>query len=591
MKLPQTFSSWRRLLLATLLCIALLAMLWGFQSLLQPTIGPLQYTIDGGLPTEGMLPLLFPSSGKDITIEVPLSLSSLTPTTLSIRPDDCLERLDVNGIRVAADTLPFCDYVRGHEINLNGYLRPGLNSLTLAIRDHGGMGGVDIRPLAGRPLFLLLTFGWLAVLCWYAWTLLRLIPISPRIRSIAIAVTMGGLLRLFYLLHTPYTLRGHDADGHLEYVQYLLTHFALPPPNGGWEFYQPPLYYLLGTFWIGLSRIVGLTLSPAILLPILSLILTTTALAVSGTLAIRLFRDRSSQILFTLLLATLPSTVFFAARINNDVLFLFLGTVSIALLLQWWEHPRTQTWYFFIATVGLSFLTKFNAVLLLPSLLLPYLRHRNIRGNLERTAASCFLLLLMAGWFYLPRALTEERPHTIVIGNIGNLNSGLGLPNTLLSLATFNPFNVLLHPFNNAWSDAERRQYFWEYFFRSAFFGEFGNDPSLRPLAIAILTLALILIPIALFGAWAGLRSRAPGATPLFHLLWTGLLGSFAFRILYPFASSQDFRYAILLTLPFTAFVVYGLHELPLYIRRIGYGGAFLFAGLCAIFILAISII
>lgn len=578
-------------MMMALLCSASLAVFWGLHTMTLPTFGPVQYAVDGQESTEGKIPLSFPSRGNTISVDVPVTISQLTPRSLSIRPDDCLDTLKVNGIPVATDILPFCDYTRGRTLDLHAYLHSGENILTLSIRDHGGMGGIDIRPPYNHPLLLAIMTGWITILALSLWALLRSLPLSPFARPIAITVTMGGLLRLFYLLHTPYTLRGHDADGHLEYVQYILSHWTLPDAHGGWEFYQPPLYYLLGTFWIGLSRVSGLTLSPAILLQILSLILTTAALAVSGTLALRLFRDRFSPILFTLLLATLPSAIFFAARTNNDVLFLLLGTVSIFLLLRWWEHPRTSTWYLFVTTVGFNLLTKFNAVLLLPCLLLPFVHHKNIRANLERTVASCFILLLIAGWFYLPRALTEERPGTLVIGNIGNLSSELRVPNSFPSLATFNPFKFLSHPFNNAWSDAGRRQYFWEYFFRSAFFGEFGYDPSFRPLAIMIIILALVLIPIALFGVWSSLRSHAHGATPLFHLLWTGLLGSLAYRILFPFASSQDFRYAILLVIPVTFFLVHGIVSLPKTLRRIAHITTLTFAGLCTAFTIGISIL
>lgn len=577
--------------MATLSCVAMLALLWGFHNLASPIISSPRYTTDGHTWASGQFPLSFPSSGQDITVEFPVLLSPLAPHSLSIRPDDCLNTLVANGVTVVSDALPFCDYTHGKTIDLRAYLHTGDNTLTLMIRDHGGMGGVDIRAPMKHPLILLLTLGWISVLSWYVWRISVLLPIPTRARPVILIVAAGALLRLLYLFATPYTVRGHDADGHLEYVQHLLSRWTLPDPHGGWEFYQPPLYYLLGAGWIGLLRFFDVAASPPILLQSLSFILATAALAVGGFVALRLFHNRSSPVLFTAVLATFPSAVFFTARVNNDVLFLLLGTVSIALLLQWWSHHYTSTWYLFITAMGLNLLTKFNAAILFPSLLFPYLRHGTMRRNLERSAASCFLLLLMTGWFYFPRALTEEHPQTLIVGNIDNLNSGLRVTNTLSSLAIFNPLQVLSHPFNNAWSDSERRQYFWEYLFRSAFFGEFSHAPSLLPLAVVILAIALFLTPLAFFGAWTSIRCSAPGAIPLFHLLWTGFIGSLAYRILYPFASSQDFRYAILLMFPVVFFLVHGISALPKIPRRFASAITFTFAGFCAAFVLAVSIL
>ena len=40
---------------------------------------------------------------------------------------------------------------------------------------------------------------------------------------------------------------GFDRDGHLEYIDYILQHKALPLADDGWQMYQPPLFYLLST--------------------------------------------------------------------------------------------------------------------------------------------------------------------------------------------------------------------------------------------------------------------------------------------------------------------------------------------------------
>ncbi len=57
-----------------------------------------------------------------------------------------------------------------------------------------------------------------------------------------------------YWAATPWTWRNYDVkrfgeSGHLGYVEYLATHLALPLPGQGWEYAQPPLYYIAAAPW------------------------------------------------------------------------------------------------------------------------------------------------------------------------------------------------------------------------------------------------------------------------------------------------------------------------------------------------------
>ena len=38
---------------------------------------------------------------------------------------------------------------------------------------------------------------------------------------------------------------GFDAQGHLDYIRYVLEQSAIPVANEGWQMYQPPLFYVL----------------------------------------------------------------------------------------------------------------------------------------------------------------------------------------------------------------------------------------------------------------------------------------------------------------------------------------------------------
>ncbi len=38
---------------------------------------------------------------------------------------------------------------------------------------------------------------------------------------------------------------GYDVDAHYQYIRYLAEHLRLPPADGGWQFFQAPLYYIV----------------------------------------------------------------------------------------------------------------------------------------------------------------------------------------------------------------------------------------------------------------------------------------------------------------------------------------------------------
>ncbi len=66
----------------------------------------------------------------------------------------------------------------------------------------------------------------------------------PRVDGREVAVLYGGFaLQAVYLSGTPCFLRSYDVEGHIQYINYVASHFALPGQQSGWETYQPPLYY------------------------------------------------------------------------------------------------------------------------------------------------------------------------------------------------------------------------------------------------------------------------------------------------------------------------------------------------------------
>jgi len=365
-----------------------------------------------------------------------------------------------------------------------------------------------------------------------------------------------------YLIVTPFGTRAHDVDGHIEYVRYILTHWTVPPAHEGWQFYQPPFYYIASAVWTRIFAITGV-LRDTDWMQWMALLCSCATLVIAAFIAWELFprkQENGDKLRFLFLMMSFPGLVFFASRINNDVLVAPLGFLAMLFTLRFLRSTKVREWFLAILFVALGILTKTNVVLLLPAVLLSLLLVPNklLRKRLHLMIMGCLLLFLVCGGFFFARMQAEGRSRSVIVGNIGSLNSGLLLKNGPSSYLTFNPVAIVRRPFNHPWEDAARRQYFPEYFFKSAFSGEFDFGRMARPLLQAVLLAWMALLPIMLLGLYKSLR-KWDAVSVVMITAFLGVLGGHtAFRFLFPYSSSQDFRYSILLLIPLFFFLLKG---------------------------------
>ncbi len=512
-------------------------------------------------------PLQFTSESATIEVETAFSVGFLFPSRYRFVADDCIEALWVNDERITSEkSVPFCDYAVGRVIDLSPYIHAGRNELALVLRNDGGPGGFRVSVDFSDPLFLSFRLLLLACIALYASLLLSVFRMKKWQVAVGVALTSGILLRVLYLYYTPYEIRAHDPEGHLEYILYIARYFSLPSVRDGWEFYQPPLYYILSAFWLRLGTLLGRTQEMLLRdLQGFALLLSIGTLAVCTWIGSLLFRKRqeaSQYTLFLWLLAVFPGLIFFAARINNDVLLAFWMFLSFAFLLRWWQKGRPADWYFSVIVASLGFLTKSNALLLFPVIFACLILKKRFpwQQKLLTALLSLLVIAVLSGWNIAMRLKTEESP--FLVANLTNLSSDLLVNPAIENLIEFNPLRMILHPYNNPWSDAEGRQYFWEYLFRSAFAGEFDFGPLFRPVISVLIALALFLLPVTIWGIWKTLRTQWYASFPLWFSALVLLAGHAVYRQFAPYSSSQDFRYSVLLLVPIMYFTVYGWSQL-----------------------------
>lgn len=341
------------------------------------------------------------------------------------------------------------------------------------------------------------------------------------------ALAAGTLARVAAWAVIPHDYMAYDVEGHLEYVRYVREHRAIPPRDAGFQFYQPPFYYVLGAALTGGEprglQTLGLGFSLATFVVGLW--------AVPGGIG-------------AWLLALHPAGVVTAARINNDAAVTLWVVLAWAAAWRGWGKPDQRLTIVALTATALAVWTKATGLIAVPVVAAMCVRHRQWIG-----------LVALA-------VMVVARPGGTVAGNVAWLTPGIRLETDWSNWVTFNPWRVVRDPFVNPLLPCPARDNLWEYWVRSALFGEFGFS-WLQGWASVAMGLWLAVLALAI---WGGVPRGRRNHRELWPILLPVLVVIGA-QVVYvwraPFATSQDFRYLAAVLLPLARLVNEGWNALP----------------------------
>ncbi len=416
---------------------------------------------------------------------------------------------------------------------------------------------------------------------------------TPLTLDLLLVFLIGVLLRVQYVAGTPPEARSYDLRGHMEYIGYVFRNFRIPSDTLGWETHQPPLYYFFSGLIVKTDVALGRFAFVWKDLQMLSLLFSVLTLATCLWMTLRLFPKKSGQIpglVFLGCLATLPGIVFVASRISNDTLTTLVLFVFFALLLQWWTDGSRWSWRLCSAVAGIGILTKVTAYLAFPVLLFCLWQRRRMQPA-EKARLACEAIgigLLLGGWFLALRLSQPYFPRLLDVGWGLNLSPRLLLPMRPGDAFSFSITRMLEIPFSNPWSDVYGRRFFWEYLFKSAFFGEW-QYPKLVWLCRGILTGGFGVLALAAMGLMKDIRQKDRMLVPLLSLLAAGLLMVLLGRLVHFSVANQDFRLMPVIAVPVAAFACHGIASLRGGWRTAAVAWMTGFFILCASFIFTLS--
>ncbi len=375
-----------------------------------------------------------------------------------------------------------------------------------------------------------------------------------------IVIFISGLvLRLLYLIHTPFDTRSYDALSHLEYIQYISHHWQIPAAQQGWEFYQPPLYYLIAALVNHCSQLFHL--SAPLLLQFLSLFFFMLMLGYAYLIIKQIIRSKSLRWLVFALVVFWPSGIIHSVRIGNDPLQYLTMAVSLYFFVLWWKHRQIIYLDYGFIWANLSTLVKLNGAIMLFACSIGYLIHLR-RFSLSRKTIVINLLvsivMISLTLIIVFRNNLFTKQSALIVGNIGNLNSALRVGNHPGNYLGFDLKTFITQPYTSPWNNDGGRQYFSNYLLKTSLFGEFEfNQPLLNNIARLISGLLLLMLGFSLMSMIFNLKRSRPAWVHYFVFLLM-LASALTARILYPFSSTNDFRYLFPIIIP--TLVIYGFN-------------------------------
>lgn len=470
-----------------------------------------------------------------------------------IVPDDCVESLKINDTIVPLNSeINRCNYSDGFSIDLSSYGTSKVVNIDLVIRNNGGKYGINIFPNFQNGYFWFMAFVVFAGLVPLLFKALSKIGLSTLVSTFLLCAIV---LRLYYLYHTPYYIRTHDVDGHLDYIMYIVHNFKLPQDNTCWQCYHPSFYYVLAAIWYHLSQFVAI-LQPYKALQFLSLLLNIGFLVYGLALLKEYLIKPWILFLVSVLFLFWPSLVIHSVRIGNDALVYAAYVASFFHFVRFLKTDAKKHFFLAIVFASLAFMAKTNGIIMMVimGITLGIKLLRACGSPAFKTLFKLFWVMVVSftitggivfGAKIYDRVKSDAK--SLIVSNSNGLGDSLRVGDTLNHFVYFDLKTYINEPYIDPWKDASGRQYFWNYLLKSSVFGEFNTfvSPKSKTPAV-VLSMGALIIVLTSFGSLLLRQNRLREEEFALMLnLVISISALMYLRVSVPFACSNDFRYIV----------------------------------------------
>lgn len=498
-----------------------------------------------------------------------------------IYPDDEIHHLTVNGKPVSLDSFSIEDrrnYGSGFVIDITQLIPNEINVIEADLSNASNPAGFRIEStnrLTNIKLFAI-----------YIALIILVIVLSRHLHITKVQLFLLFLslaLSTLYLSKTDERTRTFDVfegGGHKDYIEYLIDHHKLPIPGDGWEYHQPPLYYLTAAIAKQLapidSKVSGELWGQLFALFLWTLFLTSSL----ATLNFSLRKHQTALLLASVALCLWPSGIIHSIRIGNDLGVYTCYGLAFFYTIKWWKKRDSATLFWASLWMAASLLSKSNGLAVAGVLGILVLLHiyssarkkhlfQQNKTKLIRDVAiagglfSCAILLNFADNV---KHYLDGTSEDWLLSNVSEMiNPGLKVNNEVKNYIIFDSATFLEQPFISTWEDKYGRQYFWNFVLRSSLSSEYffnGKWMELWGIINGVLLLMMIAGTFIFYlqqqpqTSWNKIKRLSYKNAPWIMALVFPFILLLAYRIKVPLSCNTDFRYIYPVIVPILFFAL-----------------------------------
>ena len=569
-----------RYLITTVLSIGILIILMWISTWQSISLQKVEIAFNNGAFEEIKLPFGQDHIGSYI---VKISVDGISSEKHSFRiyPDDEIHALTVNGQPIPLDAISLeqrRNYGSGFVIEIDKFIPDTTNIIEAHLNNASNPAGFRIE--STKRLTNIKLFTIYAVLIIFAFILKRHLPIT---KGQMFFVLISLAISTLYLSKTDERTRTFDVfegGGHKDYIEYLIEHQKLPIPGDGWEYHQPPLYYLTAAL-AKKSAPINSAVSGELWGQLFALFLWTLFLISSlATLKLSLRKQKIALLLATIALCLWPSGIIHSIRIGNDLAIYACYGLAFFYTVKWWKNRESTTLFWASLWMAGSLLSKSNGLAVAGVLGILVLFH--IYGLVRKKhlfqqhKTKLFRDVAIAGGLFISAMLlnfADNVKHYLdgtsedwLLSNVSEMiNPGLKVGNDVKNYIVFDSATFVENPFISTWEDKYGRQYFWNFVLRSSLSSEYFFDGKWMDVWGTINGILLLLM---ISGSLIYYLQRQPETSrnqvkrftyrnaPWIMALIFPFILLLAYRIKVPLSCNTDFRYIYPVIVPILFFAL-----------------------------------
>lgn len=375
-----------------------------------------------------------------------------------------------------------------------------------------------------------------------------------------IILAFGAILRFLYTLYTDCQVRSHDLwylspeyPGKAGYILYIFENGSLPD-SYALQFYQQPLFYVLGALVCRIVRMINPMADYQDLINgakwISFVAGSLTLLALPKLSKIFEIEDENKPLFYSVV-SFCPALIYSSGRISEEGLVLFFMTWAIVYTFEWQEQPSFKNTIILAIIYGLGMMTKVSMAVV--ALFSAYIMIKKVIDN-KAEIGKYIAKFLLFGAISFPLGLWFN------IRNLIKLGQPLGyvLPQALegdLYKGRLSLFERFISPHISALFESPYANPFKEYslplyLVKSELFGEFTFE---LPVWISYVLVALNLLFSAYIVYVVSKKWYGKNGTQKERYLYLIYGGMILFAVLsylkYPHGCTMDYRYYSLITI------------------------------------------